>query len=77
MTKCCLEVRQIRSSKNVFQKMSKVELSISVMHHYTEGTLLKIEQPRKFSNQVFIGLFYSETVLNGLNIVIDVKEWAI
>ena len=34
-------------------------------------------QPRKFSNQVFTGLLYSEIVLNRLNIVKDVKEWAI
>ena len=54
--------------------MSKVELLISVMHHHTEGTLQETKQPKKFSNQVFIGLLYSETVLNGLNIVIDVRE---
>ena len=57
--------------------MSKVELLISVMHDHTEGTLQEIEQPRKFSNQVFIGLLYLETIMNGLNIVIDVKEWTI
>ena len=58
------------------QKMSKVELLISFMHHHMEDTLQETEQPRKFSNHVFIGLFYSKTVLNGLNIVIDVREWA-
>ena len=42
-----------------------------------EGTLQETEQPRKFSNQVFTGLLYSETILNGLNIVMDVREWAI
>ena len=57
--------------------MSKVELLIYVMHHHMEGTLQEIEQPRKFSNQVFTGLLYSEIVLNGLNIVIDVREWII
>ena len=54
-----------------------MELLISVMHLHMEGTLKEIEQPRKFSNQVFIGLLYSETVMNGLKIVIDAKEWAI
>ena len=74
MTHCCLEVGQIRSSEDVFQKMSKVELLISVMHHHMEGTLQETEQPRKFSNQVIIGLLYLETILNGLSIVIDFKE---
>ena len=32
---------------------------------------------KKFSNKVFTGLLYSEIVLNGLNIMIDVIEWAI
>ena len=32
---------------------------------------------QKFFNQVFTGLLYSEIVLNGLNIVIDVREWVI
>ena len=41
-----------------------------------EDTLQEKEQPIKFSNQVFIGLLYSEIVLNGLNIVIDVRERA-
>ena len=35
------------------------------MHHHTEDTLQEIEQPKKFSNLVFIGLLYSKTVLNG------------
>ena len=35
------------------------------MHHHMEDTLQETEQPRKFSNQVFIGLLYSKTVLNG------------
>ena len=75
MTHYCLKEGQIRSSEDVFQKMSKVELLISVMHHHMEDTLQEIEQP--ISNQVFTGIPYSETVLNGLNIVIDVREWAI
>ena len=32
---------------------------------------------KKFSNQVFTSLLYSKIVLNGLNNVIDVREWAI
>ena len=57
--------------------MSKVELLISVMHYHMEHTLQETEHPRKFSNQVFTSLLYSKAVLNGLNIVIDVREWAI
>ena len=45
------------------------------MHHHIEDTLQETGQPRKFYNQDFIGLLFSETVLNGLNIVIDAKEW--
>ena len=75
MIHCCLEEGQIRSSKEVFQKMRKVELLISVMHHHLKETLHETEQPRKLSNKVFIGLLYSEAVLNRFNIVIDVREW--
>ena len=57
--------------------MSKVELLISVMHHHMEDTLQETEQPRKFSNQVFTSILYLETILNGLNIVINVREWEI
>ena len=57
--------------------MNMVELLISVMHHHMEDTLQETEQPKKFSNKVFTGLLYSETILNELNIVIDVREWAI
>ena len=46
-----------------------LELWINFMHHHMDDTLQEIEQPRKFSSQVFIGQLYSETVLNGLNIV--------
>ena len=76
MTHYFLEEGQIKSSEDVCHK-NKVELLINVMHHHMEGILQETEQPRKFSNQVFIGLLYSEIVLNGLNIVIDVREWAI
>ena len=41
-----------------------------------EDTLQEIKQLYKFSNYVFIGQLYSEIVMNGSNIVIDVKEWA-
>ena len=74
MTHCYLEEGQTRSSEDVFQKMSKVELLISTMHHHMQGTLQEIEQPKKLTNQVFTGLLYSETFLNGLSIVIDVRE---
>ena len=47
------------------------------MHHHMEDTLQEKEQPKKFSNQGFTGLLYSETMLNGLNIAIDVREWEI
>ena len=57
--------------------MSKVELLINVMYHHIEDTLKETKQPKKFYNQVFTGLIYSEAILNGLNIVIDVREWAI
>ena len=52
-----------------------MELLIIVMHHHLEDTLEKIEQPKKFSNQDFISQAYSETVLNGSNSVIDVREF--
>ena len=38
---------------------------INVMHHHIEDTLHEIEQPTKFSNQVFIGLLYSKTIFDG------------
>ena len=53
------------------------QLLINVMHHHMEDTLQKKEHPRKFSNQVFIGLLFSKTIWNGRNIVIDVREWPI
>ena len=39
MTHYCLEEGQIKSSDDVCQKMSKVELLINVMHQHMEGTL--------------------------------------
>ena len=50
MTHCCFEEGQIRSSEDVCQKMNKVELLISGMHHHMEDTLEETKQPRKFSN---------------------------
>ena len=43
MTHCCLEEGKIRSSEDVCQKMSKVELLISVMHHHMDDILQEIE----------------------------------
>ena len=43
----------------------KGKFLINVMHHHMEDNLKKIEQPIKFSNQVFISLLYSKTILNG------------
>ena len=54
-----------------------MELLINFMHHHMEDTLQEKEHHIKFANHVFIGLLYSETVLNGSNIVIDVREWTI
>ena len=38
---------------------------VNSMHHHMENILQEIEQLIKFSNQVFIGLLYSRSVLNG------------
>ena len=72
----CLEEGKIRSLEDVYQKLNKVKFWIDVMHHHMEDTLQETEQPRKFFNQVFIGLLYSDNVLNGLNIVINANKWA-
>ena len=77
MTYCCLEERQIRSSEDVYHKLNKVKFLINVMNHHMEDTLQETKQPRKFSNLVFTDPLYLETVLKGLNIVIDAREWAI
>ena len=76
MTHCCLEEGQIKSSEDVYQKLNKVKFCINVMHHHREDTLQETEQPKKFSNHVFNSLLYLETVMNGLNILIDAREWA-
>ena len=39
MTHCCLEEGHMRSSKDVCQKMNKVELLINVMNHHMKDTL--------------------------------------
>ena len=65
MTHYCLEEGHIKLSEDMCQKMSKVELLINVMHHHMEDTLQEKQQPRKFSNKVFIGLLYSKVVMNG------------
>ena len=61
----------------MYQRQNKLELWINVINHHMEDTLQETEQARKFSNHVHIDQLYSETVLNGLNIVTDVREWAI
>ena len=66
MTHCCLEEELIKSLEDVCQKMSKLELLIKVMRHHMEDTFQETELSKKFSNQAFIGLPYSKTVLNGL-----------
>ena len=76
MTHCYSEDEQIRSSEDVCQRQKKLKFWINVMHHHMEDTLQETGQPRKFYNQDFIGLPYSETILNELNIVIDAREWA-
>ena len=76
MTHCFLEEQQIRSLEDVYQRQNKMELWINAIHHHMEDILQETKQPRKFSSQVFISQLYSKTVLNGLNIVTDVREWA-
>ena len=76
MTHCCLEEGQIKSSEDVYEKLNKVKFFINFMHHHREDTLQETEQPRKFFNQVFTSLLYLEAVMNGLNILIDAREWA-
>ena len=52
-----------------------LEFWINAMHYHMEDTLQETNNIEKFSSQVFIGQLYSETILNGLNIVTDVREW--
>ena len=76
MTHCFLENEHIRLLEDVYQRKNKLELWINVIHHHMEDTLQETEHPIKFSSQVFISQLYSKIVLNGLNIVTDVREWA-
>ena len=55
MTHFFLEEEQIRSSEDLFQRQNRLELWINAMHNYMEDTWQEIEQPTKFSSQVFIG----------------------
>ena len=48
---------------------------INDIHHHMGDTLQEKEQLIKFSSQVFIGQLYSKIVMNGSNIVKDVREW--
>ena len=41
-----------------------------------EDTLQETGQLRKFCSKVFIGQIYSKIVMNGSNIVTDVRDWA-
>ena len=59
------EEEQIRLSEDVYQRQKKKEFWINAMHHHMEGILQETEQPKKFSNQVFISQLYSKTVLKG------------
>ena len=77
MTHCYLENEQIRLLEDVYQRQNKLELWINAIHHHMEDTLQETEQLRKFSSQVFIGQLYLKIVMNGLNIVTDVREWAV
>ena len=74
MTHCFLEKDHIRLLEDVYQRQYKLELWINSFHHHMEDTLLEIEQLRKFSNQVLSGQPYLNTVVNGSNIVTDVRE---
>ena len=55
----------ISSSEGVYQKVNRAKFYKNVMHHPMEDTLQEINQPIKFSNQIFIGLLFSKIVLNG------------
>ena len=55
--------------------MNKAKFYMSVMHHHMEDILQETKQPKKFSKQDFIGPPFSRIVLNGLNFVINAREW--
>ena len=77
MTHFFLEEEHIILLEYVYQRQNKLGLWIDVIHHHVEDTLQETEQPRKFFNQVFIGQLYLKIVMNGSNIVTDVRELAI
>ena len=74
MTHCFLEEEHIRLLEDLYQRPNKLELWIDAIYHHTEDTLHEIEQLRKFSSQVFISQLYLKIVMNGSNIVTDVRE---
>ena len=55
MTHCFLEEELIRLLEDVYQRQNKLELWINAIQQHMEDTLQEIENPRKFSSQVFIG----------------------
>ena len=76
-THCFLEEDQIRLLEDMYQRQNKLELWIDAIHHHMDDTLQEKEQLRKIFGQVFIGQLYLKIVMNGSNIVTDVREWAI
>ena len=76
MTHYFLEEEQIRLLEDVYQRQNKLELWINAIHHHMDDTLQETEQLKKFSSQVFISQLYSGIVMNGSNIMTDVREWA-
>ena len=58
------EMFKLRDLKHGLKYKKLIENPNYVMHHHMEDTLHEIEQPIKFSNQIFISQLYSETVLN-------------
>ena len=76
MTHWFLEEEHIRLLEDVYQRQNKLELWINAIHYHMEDTLQETEQLRKLSSRVFIGQLYSKIVMNGLNTVTDVREWA-
>ena len=74
MTHCFLEEDHIILLEDVHQRQNKLELWINAIHHHMEDTLQETKQLIKFSSQFFIGQLYLEIVMNGSNIVTNVRE---
>ena len=74
MTHCFLEEDHIILLEYVYQRQNKLELWINAIHHHMEDTLQETKQLIKFSSQFFIGQLYLEIVMNGSNIVTNVRE---